>query len=42
MACKGCEERREWIRKQKDAARQSLQQLIKRLNSADDKDNRAK
>lgn len=42
MACKGCEERREWIRKQRDAARQSLQQLIKRLNSTDDKDNRAK
>lgn len=42
MACKGCEERREWIRKQRDAARQSLQQLIKRLNNADDKDNRAK
>lgn len=42
MSCTGCEARREWIRKQKDAARQSLQQLIKRLNSTDDKDNRAK
>lgn len=42
MACKGCEERREWIRKQKDAAKKSMQLLIKRLNSTDDKDNRAK
>lgn len=42
MACKGCEERREWIRKQKDDAKRRAKLLLQRLTTAADKDSGAK
>ena len=42
MTCKGCEERREWIKQRTDEARQRANELIARLTGANDKASRAK
>ena len=41
MACKGCEERREWIRMLTEEARKRAKKLIARLNSSNEQDDRA-
>lgn len=42
MTCKGCEARREWIKRRTDEARKRAKQLIAKLNNADDKTGRTK
>ena len=36
MACKGCEARREWMKKQAEIASERLKQLLQRLNASAD------
>lgn len=42
MSCKGCEERREWIKQRTDEAKQRVRKLIARLNSTNGKAGRTK
>ena len=42
MSCKGCEERREWIKQRTEEAKQRARKLVARLNSTDDKAGRTK
>ena len=36
MTCKGCEARREWIKKQTEIASERFKQLLQRLNAGAD------
>ena len=42
MTCKGCEARREWIKKRTDEAKKRAKQLIAKLNNAGDEAGRTK
>ena len=33
MACKGCEARREWVKKQAEIASERIKQVLQRLNA---------
>lgn len=41
MACKGCEQRKQWLQDKLNDARESTRELLKRLSTTNDKDSRA-
>lgn len=41
MACKGCEQRKQWLQDKLNDARESTRELLKRLSKANVSDSRA-